>query len=76
MSKTQDKRAARKAEAEEFVKQRREAQITMFENNFEVGMRFYQDNKDKMSEDEQLLIEQEIEKNRKLIDEFKAKWNV
>lgn len=76
MSKTQDKRAARKAEAEEFVKQRREAQITMFENNFEVGMRFYQDNKDKMSEDEQLLIEQEIEKNRKLIDDFKAKWNV
>jgi hypothetical protein len=76
MSKTQDKRAARKAEAEEFVKQRREAQITMFENNFEVGLRFYQDNKDKMSEDEQLLIEQEIEKNRKLIDEFKAKWNV
>jgi hypothetical protein len=76
MSKTQDKRAARKAEAEEFVRQRREAQITMFENNFEVGMRFYQDNKDKMSEDEQLLIEQEIEKNRKLIDEFKAKWNV
>ena len=76
MSKTQDKRAARKAEAEEFVRQRREAQITMFENNFEVGMRFYQENKDKMSEDEQLLIEQEIEKNRKLIDEFKAKWNV
>ena len=74
MSKTQDKRAARKAEAEEFVKQRREAQITMFENNFEVGMRFYQDNKDKMSEDEQLLIEQEIEKNRKLIDDFKNKW--
>jgi hypothetical protein len=76
MSKTQDKRAARKAEAEEFVKQRREAQITMFENNFEVGLRFYQDNKDKMSEDEQLLIEQEIEKNRKLIDDFKAKWSV
>jgi hypothetical protein len=48
----------------------------MFENNFEVGLRFYQDNKDKMSEDEQLLIEQEIEKNRKLIDDFKAKWNV
>ena len=76
MSKTQDKRAARKAEAEEFVKQRREAQITMFENNFEVGLRFYQDNKDKMSEEEQALIEVEIEKNRKLVEEFKEKWNV
>lgn len=76
MSKTQDKRVARKAEAEEFVRQRREAQITMFENNFEVGLRFYEENKDKMSEDEQALIEQEIEKNRKLIDEFREKWRV
>jgi DNA segregation ATPase FtsK/SpoIIIE-like protein len=74
MSKTQDKRAARKAEAEEFVKQRRNAQITMFENNFRVGLEFYEKNKSQMSEEEQLLIEQEIEKNRKLIDDFKDKW--
>jgi hypothetical protein len=74
MSKTQDKRAARKAEAEEFVKQRRNAQITMFENNFRVGLEFYEKNKSQMSEEEQLLIEQEIEKNCKLIDDFKDKW--
>jgi len=74
MSKTQDKRAARKAEAEEFVKQRRNAQITMFEKNFRVGLEFYEKNKSQMSEEEQLLIEQEIEKNRKLIDDFKDKW--
>lgn len=76
MSKTQDKRAARKAEAEEFVRQRRESQIAMFENNFEIGLRFYEENKDKMSEDERALIEQEIEKNRNLISEFKDKWRV
>lgn len=76
MSKTQDKRAARKAEAEAFVKQRRESQIAMFENNFATGMAFYEQNKDKMSEEEQALIEKEIEKNRNLIEEFRAKWGV
>lgn len=76
LSKTQEKRAKRKAEAEEFVRERRKSQITMFEHNFDTGMRFYMENKEKMSEEEQALIESEIEKNRKLIEEFKEKWNV
>lgn len=76
LSKTQEKRAQRKAEAEAFVKERRQSQIAMFEHNFDVGMRFYLDNKDKMSEEEQALIEAEIEKNRKIVAEFKEKWNV
>jgi hypothetical protein len=76
LSKTQEKRAQRKAEAEAFVKERRKAQISLFEQNFDTGMRFYLDNKDKMSEEEQSLIELEIEKNRKLVEEFKEKWNV
>ena len=76
LSKTQEKRAKRKAEAEEFVRERRKSQITMFEHKFDTGMRFYMENKEKMSEEEQALIESEIEKNRKLIEEFKEKWNV
>jgi hypothetical protein len=76
MSKTQDKRAARKAEAEAFVKERRENQLAMFESNFATGMMFYEQNKHKMSEEEQALIEQEIEKNRNLVEEFRAKWGV
>lgn len=76
MSKTQEKRALRIAEAEEFVRERRKKQIDLFEHNFETGMRFYLDNKEKMSEEEQGLVEAEIEKNRKLIEEFKEKWNV
>jgi hypothetical protein len=48
----------------------------MFEHNFDTGMRFYLDNKDKMSEEEQKLIEAEIDKNRKIIEEFKEKWSV
>lgn len=76
MSKTQEKRARRKAEAEEFVRERRKSQIAMFEHNFDTGMRFYMENKEKMSEEEQALIEAEIEKNRALIEDFKNKWNV
>jgi hypothetical protein len=76
MSKTQDKRAQRKADTEEFVRERRKNQIAMFEHNFETGMKFYMDNKDKMSEEEQKVIESEIEKNKALIEDFKVKWNV
>ena len=76
LSKTQQKRAQRKAEAEAFVQERRKTQISIFEQNFDTGMRFYLDNKDKMSEEEQALIEVEIEKNRRVVEEFKEKWNV
>jgi len=76
LSKTQEKRAQRKAEADAFVKERRKTQISIFEQNFDTGMRFYLENKDKMSEEEQALIEVEIEKNRKVVEEFKEKWNV
>jgi pantothenate kinase-related protein Tda10 len=76
LSKTQEKRAQRQAEADAFVKERRKTQISIFEQNFDTGMRFYLENKDKMSEEEQALIEVEIEKNRKVVEEFKEKWNV
>jgi pantothenate kinase-related protein Tda10 len=75
-SKTQEKRAQRQAEADAFVKERRKTQISIFEHNFDTGMRFYLENKDKMSEEEQALIEVEIEKNRRVVEEFKEKWNV
>ena len=52
MSKTQDKRAARVAEQQEFIKKRRIAQLAVFESNFNAGLQFYNDNKDKMSEEE------------------------
>lgn len=76
LSKTQEKRALRKAEAETFVRERRKTQIDLFEHNFATGLRFYEENKEKMSEEECAVIEAEIEKNRKLIEEFKEKWAV
>lgn len=75
MSKRQEKIASRQAEQHEFLKERRQLQIAVFESNFNVGLNFYQENKDKMSEEEIALIEAEIETNRKLLDELKAKWD-
>lgn len=76
MSKTQDKRALRKAEAEEFVRERRKKQIAIFEHNFEAGLKYFEENKDKMSEEEQAIITLEIQANLDTIEEFKKTWNV
>ena len=75
MSKRQDKIAERQADQHEFLKERRQLQIAVFESNFNVGLNFYQENKDKMSEEEITMIEAEIESNRKLLEELKAKWD-
>jgi pyruvate formate-lyase activating enzyme-like uncharacterized protein len=75
VSKRQEKIASNIAEQHEFLKERRQLQIAVFESNFNVGLNFYQENKDKMSEEEVALIEAEIESNRKLLDELKAKWD-
>lgn len=74
MSNRQDKIAERQAEQHEFLKERRQLQIAVFESNFNVGLNFYQENKDKMSEEEIKLIEAEIESNQKLLAELKEKW--
>jgi hypothetical protein len=76
MSKTQDKRALRKAEAEEFVRERRKKQIAIFESNFEAGIKYFEENKDKMSEEEIAIITLEIQSNLETIEEFKKTWNV
>ena len=75
MSNRKDKIAARQEEQHEFLKERRQLQIALFESNFNVGLNFYEENKDKMSEEEVALIEAEIEANRKLLDELKEKWD-
>ena len=76
MSKTQDKKAARIAEAREFVRERREVQLAIFESNFNVGLQLFEDKKAEMSPEEIELIESEIVKNRQLIDEYRASWGL
>ena len=74
MSKTQEKKAARLAEAEAFVKERRTRNLEIFESNFEVGLKLYEQNKDKLSPEEVAYMEEQIERQKETIEEYKAKW--
>jgi hypothetical protein len=75
MSKRQEKIAAKQAEAAAFVNERRAMQIALFEQNFETGLRIYEANKDKLSEEEAAMLEVEIERNRTLIEKLKSDLN-
>lgn len=76
MSKTSEKRAARIADAKAFVKERRELQIAIFESNFNVGLQMYEDQKEKMSPEEVVLLEAQIEENRQLITKLKEEYDI
>ena len=74
MSKTQEKKAARLAEAKAFVKERRTRNLEIFESNFEVGLKLYEQNKDKISPEEVAYMEEQIERQKETLEEYKAKW--
>lgn len=65
MSKTQDKRAARIAEQKAFIKQRRLQELLALEAQFNYGLKLYEENKDKLSEEE---IEQMEAEKKKFMD--------
>ena len=71
VSKTQEKRAERKREAAEFVKVRRDIQVGIFERNFKAGLAMYESNKDKLTPEQIVDIEAQIEDNRALIEKLK-----
>jgi hypothetical protein len=75
LSKRQEKIAAKQAEAAAFVNERRAMQIAIFEQNFETGLKIYEANKDKLSEEEAAMLEVEIERNRTLIEKLKNDLN-
>jgi hypothetical protein len=75
MSKRQEKIAANQAEANAFVNERRTMQLAIFEQNFETGLKIYESNKDKLSEEEAAMLEVEIERNRTLIEKLKNDLN-
>lgn len=57
MSKTKDKREARKKEQNEFLLARRMQQLSFIKQALEIGEKIFNDNKDKLSEDEIAQIE-------------------
>ncbi len=75
MSKRQEKIAANQAEANAFLNERRTLQLAIFEQNFETGLKIYEANKDKLSEEEAAMLEVEIERNRTLIEKLKNDLN-
>jgi hypothetical protein len=71
MSKRQEKIAVNKTKQQEFIAARLSQNLATFEDNFNVGVELYEANKDTFSEEQKALIEAEMDKNRKLIDEIK-----
>jgi hypothetical protein len=67
MSRRQEKIAQRLSEQQEFLKARKTVQLALFENALEVGLKVYEDNKNRLSEDEIAKIEAQLEENRQLI---------
>lgn len=72
VSKTQEKRAARLAESQAFVTERRKYQLAYLEANFNIGVQMYQDNKDNISDSDRVAIEDEMAKQREFLDKLKA----
>lgn len=75
MSRRQEKIKANQAAANEFVGERRAVQLAIFEQNFETGLKIYESNKDKLTEEQTAMLEAEIERNRILIDKLKDDLN-
>lgn len=74
MSKTQEKKAARLAEAQEFVKERRERQIAVFESNLSLGTKWYEDNKDIFTPEQLATLDADLAAGKAALEEYKAKW--
>ena len=75
MSKTQDKRKARIQEAANFVAERRKIQLAMLEQNYEMGVRLFESQKEKLSPEEVTQIEAMMVEQRKSLDELHKQAN-
>ena len=75
MSKAQDKRKARIQEAANFVAERRKIQLAMLEQNYEMGVRLFESQKEKLSPEEVTQIEAMMVEQRKSLDELHKQAN-
>ena len=72
MSKRQEKIAKNKAEQQAFLKERRSLQLRAFENNFEVGLKMYEENKDKLTPEQDAEMQALMEQNLALIEKLRS----
>lgn len=71
MSKRQEKIAQRTAERDAFIKQRRLQELKLLEMQFQRGVELYEENKDKLSEEEIKQLEEEKQKFLDTLYQFK-----
>ena len=71
MSKRQEKIAQRVAEQQHFLRARKTIQLGMFEQALEVGLKVYEDNKDRLSAEDISKIEAQLEENKRLIEKLR-----
>jgi len=75
MSKTQNKRQERAREAATFVAERRKIQLAMLEQNYEMGVRLFLDQKEKLSPEEVEQIEAMMVEQRQSLDAIREQIN-
>jgi len=76
MSKRQEKKEQNIAAAAEFIKERHQVQMAVFESNFEAGVQVYLANKEKMSPEEIEVVEKEMDGAQEIIDKLKIEWGL
>lgn len=70
MSKRQEKIAARKAEQEIFLKARERFNMSRFIQAHELGKQVFEAGKDKLTDGEIAMLEDQMAENQKMIDEY------
>lgn len=73
MSKKQEKMQRRIAESHDFLRERRKAQLEVFENNVEAGKRLFEQNKDKLTPEQLATLEAQLAENERLLEELRDK---
>ena len=76
MSKTQEKRALRKAESEAFLRERRMNQLAQFEANLSAGKQILDANREKLSPEEITILEGQLAENKDLLEKMRLEWNL
>lgn len=74
MSKRQEKIQSRREEQQAFITERRAKQIAMLEQNYLTGLKMMEDDKNKLTEDQFKILEEELKNQRLFIDKIKSDW--
>jgi len=75
MSKTQEKRAQRLAEQQAFIRERRKRQLQILEQNYQIGVKLYEAQKDSITPEEVEQIEKMMTEQRAALDKLHEQAN-